>query len=309
MSTHVQPPPDLAHYGIESHWLQRAQAVQNLLFVYAHPDDETFGSAGTIARYSAAGVAVHSVCATYGECGTVSSTLLEGYADVMAVRRAELLCAARTLNLASVHFLGYRDSGMAGTSDNQHPRALVQAPVAQVVRQVTAAIRALRPQVVVTFNRYGGYGHPDHMVANQATVAAFHAAGDPHQYTDSLAPWTPQKLYYSTFDARWLKLIGVGLRVLGKDPTRFGANGDVDLVAAVAHAGSITTSLQTSAYLDQTERAWQCHRSQIGDMALLLKLPRFMRRKLVGKEHFTRIVPAWQAGQQREDDLFAGLSS
>src|SRR5262245_41936545 len=104
--------------------------------VYAHPDDETFGHGGTIARYASAGVAVHYACATRGEVGGVAPELLEGYTDVAALRTAELECAARTLGMAAVHFLGYRDSGMAGSPDNQHPAALVQAPVERVAGQV-----------------------------------------------------------------------------------------------------------------------------------------------------------------------------
>src|SRR5438552_787443 len=123
--------PDLAAYGITTHWLRPAPAPRTLLFVSAHPDDESFGNAGTIARYSAAGVAVHYVCATRGECGTVASRHLSGHADIAALRSAELLCAARALGLAAIHFLGYRDSGMPATPDNAHPAALVQAPIAQ----------------------------------------------------------------------------------------------------------------------------------------------------------------------------------
>src|SRR5215510_8530814 len=119
-------PPDLAQHAIESLWFNDRPAARRLLVVYAHPDDESFGNAGTIVRYSAAGAAVHYACATRGECGTVDPALLDGYADIAALRTAELTCAARALGLAAVHFLGYRDSGMAGTPDNEHPSALVQ---------------------------------------------------------------------------------------------------------------------------------------------------------------------------------------
>ena len=99
-------------------------------------------------RYVGQGVAVHYACATRGECGTVAPAMLDGYADVAALRTAEQECAARALGLAAVHFLGHRDSGMTGTPDNDHPAALVQAPLERVAGQLTALIRALRPQVV-----------------------------------------------------------------------------------------------------------------------------------------------------------------
>src|SRR5437764_14408939 len=135
-------PADFAPYGIESFWLNPDPAPRTLLVVYAHPDDESFGNAGTIARYSAAGVAVHYACATRGECGSVTPALLDGYADTGALRTAELTCAARTLGLAAIHFLGYRDSGMAGTPENQHPDALAQAPLGRVTGQLVGLMAA-----------------------------------------------------------------------------------------------------------------------------------------------------------------------
>ncbi len=306
MSSFEQQRPVHARHGIESCWFRREATTRNLLFVYAHPDDESFGNAGTIARYSAAGAHVHYVCATNGECGTVVPELRNGYTTVAEVRRAELFCAANTLGLASVHFLGYRDSGMRGMLDNQHPQAFIQAPFAQVVRQLVAVIRVVRPQIVVTFNKYGGYGHPDHIMAHRATVAAVHVAGVAH-HGDEHAAWEPQKLYYSTFGAPWLKLINRALQIIGKDPRRLGTNADVDLVEAAAQAGTITTSIDTHSYQEQKLRAWQCHQSQVGEMALLLKLPSRIRQRLIGMEHFTRVIPPWPSDQAREHDLFAGL--
>src|SRR5204863_7456842 len=119
----------LTPYSIDSLWLDPAPKSRTLLVAYPHPDDESFGNGGTIARYVAQGVAVHYACATRGECGTVAPALLDGYADVAALRTAEQECAARALGLAAVHFLGHRDSGMIGTPDTDHPAGLVQAPL------------------------------------------------------------------------------------------------------------------------------------------------------------------------------------
>ena len=155
---------DFAPYGIDSLWLDRAPRPRTMLLAYPHPDDESFGNGGTIARYTSQGIAVHYACATRGECGTVDAPMLAGYADIAELRTAEQTCAAEALNLAAVHFLGYRDLGMQGTPDNLHSNAFVQAPLDRVAGQLVALIRALRPQVVVTFNPYGGYGHPDHIL-------------------------------------------------------------------------------------------------------------------------------------------------
>src|SRR3954447_3142739 len=119
--TTTATPPDFARYGVESHWFRPEPAPRSLLIVYAHPDDESFGNAGTIAHYAASGVGVHYACATRGECGTVAQEHLRDHADIAALRTAELDCAAQALGLVAVHHLGYRDSGMPGSAGNAHP--------------------------------------------------------------------------------------------------------------------------------------------------------------------------------------------
>jgi mycothiol S-conjugate amidase len=299
---------DLTPYNIDSLWLNPAPAPRTLLVVYAHPDDESFGNAGTLARYAAEGVAVHYACATRGECGAVAPDLLDGYADVGALRSAELACAARALGLAAVHFMGYRDSGMAGSPENQHPDALIQAESERVVSQVVALIRALCPQVVLTFGPYGGYGHPDHIAVHHAARAAFDAAADrsryPEQFGAGLAPWAPVRLYYPTIGVRLLRAGVVAMRLFGRDPRRAGQNGDVDMQRIADEATPITTVIDGGAYLAQKDRAWRCHRSQLGGIARLLDLPGPLRRLWMRDEQFTRVVPAWDGGP-RERDLFA----
>ena len=169
-----------------------------LLAVLAHPDDESFGMGGTLALYAQRGVAAYLVCATRGEAGSMDADCLDGFNDISERREFELRCAAQELGLTEVHFLGYRDSGMPGSPDNQHPQALVAAPLEEVVAKVAHYIRLLRPQVVLTFDPIGGYRHPDHIAIHQATVRAFQTAGDPAMYPDDLPPYQPQKLYYHT---------------------------------------------------------------------------------------------------------------
>ena len=304
----MQQPLDLARYGIDSLWLNDAPADRRLLVAYAHPDDESFGSAGTLARYAAEGVAVHLVCATRGECGMVSAAQLEGYADLAALRSTELGCAARTLGLAAVHFLGYRDSGMAGAAENDHPQAFAHASAEQVTARVTTLIRALRPQVVVTFGPYGGYGHPDHIAIHTAARQAFAAAGDQAYSNDllveGLAPWQPAKLYYSTISTRVLRLSVRMMRLFGRDPRRIGENGDIDLLRVIEETTPATTVIDNRAYLTEIEQAWRCHATQLPSVERALHLPRPLRRRVLGVERFTRVVPAWPGGA-REHDLFA----
>ncbi|CAA9252245.1 MAG: 1D-myo-inositol 2-acetamido-2-deoxy-alpha-D-glucopyranoside deacetylase [uncultured Chloroflexia bacterium] len=308
------PPPGLQAFGIESHWLTQRPAQRRLLIVYAHPDDESFGNAGTIARYASEGVGVDYACATRGECGTVAPALLQGYADIASLRTAELNCAARALDMASVHFLGHLDSGMPGAPENQHPCALEQAPLEQVAGQITALIRALRPQVVLTFPPYGGYGHPDHIKVHHAAVAAFAASGDgarfPEQAAAGLVPWSASKLYYSTLGTAWLRTGIALLRLVRRDPRRFGQNHDVDLLRVLEEATPVTTSINTKAFGTQKQRAWRCHRSQLGGMEQRwLRLPAVVRRVFESDEHFTRVSPPWDNHRPLERDLFAGLET
>ena len=130
---------------------------QVLLAVLAHPDDESFGMGGTLALYAQRGVAVHLVCATRGEAGDVAPELLEGFDSVADRRVSELRCAAGILGLSGVHFLDYRDSGMPGSPDNQHPQALVMAPLDEVAAKVAGYIRQLqRGQLFVRLPKQPG---------------------------------------------------------------------------------------------------------------------------------------------------------
>ncbi len=150
----------------------------SLLAVFAHPDDEAFGTGGTLARYAGEGVAVTLVCATRGEAGEIAEGTGATPETLGEVRENELRCAAETMGVRDVVFLGYCDSGMAGTPENRHPNTFVNTPAEDVVRQLVAIIRRLRPEVVVTFEPNGGYGHPDHIAIHKHTVAAFQAAAD-----------------------------------------------------------------------------------------------------------------------------------
>ncbi len=300
----------LARFGIESHWFKQGAADRRLLFVYAHPDDESFGNAGTVLRYAHAGVAVHYACATRGESGSVQPEHLQGYADVAALRTAEQMCAARALGLAGVHFLGYRDSGMPGTPDNDHPASLYRAPLHDVSAKVVALIRALRPQVVVTFGPYGGYGHPDHIKMHKATIAAFPAAWDPAWYAEQLReglePWKPAKLYYSTIATIFIRTAIAVMRLRGGDPRRVGVNQDIDMLRIVQEQTPTTAKISSKGFLLQREAAWDCHASQATARNMFRRLPIVLRERLSGDEQFTRVVPPWNGREKVERDLFAG---
>jgi len=285
-----------------------ASNKKRLLAVFAHPDDESFGIAGTLARYAAEGVDVHLICATNGDVGTAEPEFMQGYDSVGEMRLAELRCAAQMLRLAGVITFGYRDSGMAGSPDNAHPDSLASADVEEVAQRITRVIREVRPQVVVTFDPVGGYGHPDHIAVHHATVRAFEQAPDPACCPD-LRPYQPQKLYFSTFDRRWLRLAVHLMPLFGLDPSRLGRNRDIDFRQFVSFDFPIHARIDTSRYADITERARQCHASQLGGLGprsnLLLRLRNL--RILGSYDAYTRAYPPASNGRLRERDLFAGV--
>ncbi len=283
---------------------------KTLVFFGAHPDDETFGLGGTLAQYAAAGVRVYYVCSTRGEAGTVDAAYLAGYASVGDLRWAELECAARTLGLAGVIHLGYRDSGMPGTKDNAQPNALAAAPPVEVAARMVRLLRELKPEVVITHDAGGGYGHPDHIATHRALVQAFAAAGDPRQFPAAGPPFQPAKLYFTVHPAGWLKLLVRLMPLLGQDPHRFGRNRDIDLtsLAGTAYPVHAVVRLKRSA-LRARDRAAACHASQGGGRTRvgpfrLLRLAELLRGP---RDYFMRAVPP-PAGMRREKDLFAGVS-
>ena len=120
----------------------------SLLAVFAHPDDEAFGTGGTLSQYAVDGTKVYLVCATRGEVGEISDPSYATPETLGQVREGELRCAAETMGVAELIFLDYRDSGMVGTPENVDPRAFINAPAAEVVQLLVSAICRIQPDVV-----------------------------------------------------------------------------------------------------------------------------------------------------------------
>lgn len=282
--------------------MKEASSIRRILLaVYAHPDDE-LAAGGTLAHYARQGVSTHLICATRGEVGEAPPDL-KGFKSIAEMRSDELLCASNILGLDSVNFLGYRDSGMPGSPDNQHPESLVSAPVDEVARKVAAYIRRLKPQVVITFDPIGGYRHPDHIAIHHATVQAFKIAGDSRLEIDALPPHAPSKLYFSTFPRGWLRTGVRLLKFLGRDPKRFGKNGDIDLEALVEFDFPIHARIPVGDALEQKARATACHSSQLPSMGGTLA--QWFQKLFASEEMFMRAVPATPPAKI-ERDLFEG---
>jgi N-acetyl-1-D-myo-inositol-2-amino-2-deoxy-alpha-D-glucopyranoside deacetylase len=277
-----------------------------LLVCLAHPDDETFGMGGTLALYTRRGVKVHLVCGTRGEVGEMTPDLLQGFSSIGERRESELRCAAGILGLTGVYFLGYRDSGMPGTPDNQHPNALAAQPVDEVAGKVAKYIRLLQPQVVVTHDPIGGYKHPDHIAMHHATLRAFDLAADPNFHSE-LSPFLPSKLYYQTMPKTLLRWAVRLAPLLGMDPHHFGHNRDIDLATLVAEGDFPTHArINCRSVGEIRDEATACHTSQLGG-AIGRKGPMaFLRRYFGMTETFMRAIPAPEKGL-REKDLFEGV--
>jgi LmbE family N-acetylglucosaminyl deacetylase len=278
---------------------------QTLLAVLAHPDDESFGMGGTLALYAARGCDVYLVCATRGEVGEADEEHMKGFASVAEMRESELRCAAGILGLKGVFFLGYRDSGMAGTPENNHPDAQAGHPVEEVAGRVVRYIRELRPDVVLTFDPIGGYRHPDHIHIQQATTLAFEKANDPDFHPEAGAPFAPEALYYHTMPHGLLKAAVSILRLFGKDPRKFGKNADIDIAAIADVDFPVHARINIRAALDQKNKASDCHSSQGGGQ-MRKGLIGFFTGIFGGYDTFMRAYPPVQDGEKVERDLFPG---
>ena len=285
---------------------------KRLLLAFPHPDDESFGPGGTIAKYAREGVDVHYVCATRGEVGTVEAEMLKPYQHLPAdqqlgaLRGQELRNAADILQLTGLHYLGYRDSGMVGSADNQDPRAFINADPDRVTEQLVKIIRTYQPQVVVTFDPFGGYGHPDHIFIHHQTTEAFHAAGAAARYPEAGAPYAPQKLYWTVFPRRLIKFFVLLMRVTRRDPTQFGRNGDINLIDIAAHDYPATTHINIRRYYEIKQAASRCHTSQLSGGPM-----RFgqLQKWLAAHETFRLVEPDSHGKRLKERDLFAGITA
>lgn len=277
-----------------------------LLAVLAHPDDETFGTGGTLALYARRGVEVHLVCATRGEVGEMDERLMQGFTSVAERREAELRCAADKLGLKEVHFLNYRDSGMPGSPDNAHPQALVGAPVEKVAAEVAYYFRLLKPQVVITFDPIGGYRHPDHIAIHNATVYAYENGAQLAQSAaDGLPHYQPDKLYFQVIPRGFLRAAVRLLRLIGKDPRKFGANGDIDLVSIAEVSFPTHARINFLPVAKIRDEASDCHASQ-GGRQMSRGLYAWLRRLFASSETYMRAYPPSLPGR-RESDLFDGI--
>ncbi len=261
-----------------------------LLSVLAHPDDESLGLGGILARYAAEGVETYLVTATRGEQGWFGPPEENpGPTELGKIREQELREAANVLGIREVNLLEYCDG------------ELDKADQAVLIRQLVGHIRRIRPDVIVTFDHNGVYGHPDHIAATQAATAAAVAAADPDfGEPDGLAPHTVSKLYYFAWTREVQEAYekAFGELVMTID--------GVERRAVPWPHWTVSTWVDTAAYWETVWEAIRCHQSQLPGYQKLLDLPDEYHQTLWGRLSFHRVyslVPA----SHKEDDLFDGL--
>ncbi len=281
-------------------------AKYRLLGAYGHPDDEQ-GVSGLMHKYASEGVDVTLVCATRGEAGEIAPGVQATPENLGAVREAELRCAAEKIGVNNLYFLDYRDSGMLGTPDNNHPCAFWQANLFEVAEKLVRIIRRHKPHVILTFDPNGGYGHPDHIKIHQASLIAYFVSGDPRIYPDQiqkegLEPWTVSKLYWGAFPrSRFEKYAELAKQAgldLGVPMQEFLKRAQPDAI--------ITTRIDVSPYVDFKLSALYCHASQMNPNSIFSKIPIEIRREGMKVETLVR-AESRVVVQGEETDLFTGI--
>jgi LmbE family N-acetylglucosaminyl deacetylase len=264
--------------------------ILKLMCVLAHPDDESLGTGGTLAKYSAEGVETYLVTATRGERGRFGGLKEQpGPEEVGRVREAELRAAARELGLSEVVFLDYLD------------KDLDKADPTEAVSKIVGHVRRVRPQVVITFGPEGAYGHPDHIAISQLATAAVVAAADASYQVGSAGAHRVSKLYFMAWpEGKWkayqAAFRNIAVQVDGKER-----------LPSPWPEWAITSVIDTAAHWPAVWRAICRHQTQLAMYKELERLPEDLHRYLWGSQEYYRVFSAVNGGRERETDLFAGL--
>jgi len=282
--------------------------MRKLMVVFAHPDDEGIIS-GSLAHYARRDTEVMLVCTTRGEAGEISDPALGTPETLGAVRQRELEKACEIIGIQQLEFLAYRDSGMADTPENEDPRALIQADPAQVTPQIASLMRQFEPDVVVTFEPFGWYGHPDHVVTGQWATAAFHQVRETTVSSDGPAIWQPQRLFHAVMrisEFRDMFLAAIAAGYVEKAPFSDRPLNEKQLAAEAA----VTHVLPVPEFYDIKQAAMQAHRTQFGANSPFRNIPRELRLQALGHEYYIQVFPPPPENltEKPRSDLFAGLS-
>ena len=260
-----------------------------VLSIFAHPDDEAFGSGGTLAELVRKGHKVTTVCATNGDVGEISDPALATPENLWQVRQDELRRAMAVTGIPDVRFLGYRDSGMDGTPDNDDPSSLFQADAAKVEGQITDLLDELKPDIVITHDPTGGYGHPDHVTVYQRTTAAIEAMTGKRPH-----------VYHVCFPKRNFKRVWQDMTDAGITPP-FAKEALDDIGSPDEY---VTTVRDVSAYVDIKRESLECHQTQVDPNGPFGKLAPDVLTAWMSTEYFYLHQPD---GEPAQADILADL--
>ncbi|MCQ4080191.1 N-acetyl-1-D-myo-inositol-2-amino-2-deoxy-alpha-D-glucopyranoside deacetylase [Streptomyces sp. RB6PN25] len=290
--------------------------LRRLLLVHAHPDDESINNGATMAKYAAEGAAVTLVTCTLGEEGEVIPPGLAHLAadrdDILGEYRiGELAAAMKELGVTDHRFLGgpgrYRDSGMMGAPQNERPGCFWQADLDEAAGDLVEVIREVQPQVLVTYDTNGGYGHPDHIKAHQVAMRAADLAADPAHGDGE--PHTISKIYWNCVPR---SVVEEGFRRLRAAGRSFPFEGiaTADDVPGVLDDAQVTAAIDAGAHAERKSAAMRAHATQIAVDGPFFALSNDLGQPVFATEYYrlVRGTPGTGGGADaREDDLFAGL--
>ena len=280
---------------------------RTIVALHAHPDDEASKGAATVARYADAGARAVLVCATGGEAGDVLNPAMdrpEVRERLPEVRRAELHAAAAIIGYHEVIELGYRDSGMPGSTANGDPEAFCNVPFTDPLRDVVAIIRRERPRVLFGYDEHRFYPHPDHLRIRDLGIAAFTAAADPARFPECGDAWEVAKLYAPVFTRRRIETLHQAMERRGlESPFErwLERRDDMDL-----EYDGIISSIEVGATLARGRRALREHRTQVDPNGFWFQVPLAVVREEYPYEDF-ELLASRVPVTGPETDLFAGI--
>lgn len=279
-------------------------STKRLLGIFAHPDDESL-IGGTLLHYHEAGVETGLVFATRGEVGEISDdSILSPPSNLEEIREAEAQAAAAILRIGYLRFLDYRDSGRSGTPDNQHAHCLKRARAAEVIGKLVATIREFRPDVLITFDEAGGYGHPDHVLIYRYATGAFHAAADEFEYPELGPAHSAAKLYYCSISRRQATILHEWLQEEAGESFFKGVN--IDQLGLADEQISVVMDVER--WRSQKMHAAAQHRTRKNPNTPLLHLPEELQQKWYDTEYFQLATSRVGDDVIGENDLFAHVS-
>lgn len=282
-----------------------------LVAVHAHPDDEAIATGGLLARAAGAGWDVTVVTCTGGELGEVvggDGDPADLAARLGQVRREELAASLSTLGVNPPVWLGYRDSGMRGDPGNDDPASFWRAPFDEAVAALVGVLRARAPALVVTYDAYGLYGHPDHVQAHRVTLCAVEAAAQARLHPEA-GPACPLPALDLATIARSGIAAGNAAMAQHGITSPFGTETDPRRLSVGTPDADIDFAVDVRAHLATKRAALACHRTQVAADSLFLNVPDELAESVLGTEWFVRARSPLRPAVADPGDPLAGLAA